>query len=90
MLNESDTTEESYHLTLDSAGRIRLPNAVRERLGVEHGDAIVVIEDDDEIRLETAAAALARAQDYFASFVPDGISLADELMAERREEVERE
>ena len=90
MLNESNTTHGSYHLTLDSAGRIRLPNAVRDRLGIEYGDAIVVIEDDDEIRLETAAAALSRAQDYFASFVPEGVSLADELMAERREEVGRE
>lgn len=90
MFMESNSSGDSYHLKVDSAGRIRLPNAIRERLGIEHGDAIVVVEDNHEIRIETAAAALARAQEYFASFVPGGVSLADELMADRREEAARE
>lgn len=90
MYTESGHQESLHHLRVDSSGRVRLPVQLREQLGVSHGDSIVVVADQNEIRLETAAQALLKAQEYFDSFVPDGVSLADELLAERRAEAASE
>lgn len=90
MLMETGHETGLYHLRLDSTGRIRLPIALRERLGISNGDSIVLVDGDDEVRLETAAQALLKAQEYFESFVPDGVSLADELLQERRDEAGHE
>lgn len=77
-------------VTIDSSGRIPLPIEIRKRLGVTYGDSLIIVGDDDTFRIETADEALRRAQEYFASFVGDGVSLVDELLAERRQEAERE
>lgn len=90
MQTESSHVDHCHHVRVDSSGRIRLPLELREKLGIESGDSVVVFEDDDEVRLQSAAMALTQAQEYFASFVPAGVSLADELIAERRKEAERE
>lgn len=79
-----------HHVRLDSSGRIRLPVSLREKLGIEHGDPVVVIEDDHQFRIETATDSLRKAQNYFSSFVPEGVSLADDLISERRDEAARE
>ena len=88
------TTEElppSVHqVRIDTSGRIALPAVLRERLGLTFGDSLLVIEDDGEVRIETAADALKEAQAYVASLVAPGVSLADELIAERRSEAASE
>lgn len=90
MLIETTPQEACHHIRVDSSGRIRLPVELKEKLGVTNGDCIVVVEHEDEIRLETAAQALIRAQEYFSSFVPQGVSLVDELLEERRAEAQGE
>ena len=90
MQTETVTPDSLHHVRLDSSGRIRLPLELRNQLGVTTGDSIVVVSDDHEIKIDSAAQALRKAQDYFADFVPDGVSLVDELIAERRAEAERE
>lgn len=87
---ENPPAETFHHIRVDSSGRIRLPVELREKLGVIHGDCIVVVDRGDEVRLETAANALAKAQEYFASFVPEGVSLVNDLMDERHMEVGNE
>ena len=90
MLIETTPQDACHHIRVDSSGRIRLPLELKEKLGVSNGDCVVVVEHEDEIRLETAAQALARAQEYFSSFIPEGVSLVDELLEERRAEVRDE
>lgn len=90
MQTDSFHIDHCHHVRVDSSGRIRLPLELREKLGIESGDSIVVFENDDQVRFQSAAMALSQAQDYFASFAPEGVSLADELIADRREEAERE
>ena len=79
-----------HQVRIDTSGRIALPAILRERLGLTFGDSLLVIEDDGEVRIETAADALKQAQAYIASLVEPGISLADELIAERRSEAASE
>ena len=75
---------------VDRQGRIMLPAEMRRRLGIEPGDTLVIDVGDDVVKLLTRRQALDRARRYLKRFVPDGVSLADELIADRRAEVERE
>jgi AbrB family looped-hinge helix DNA binding protein len=79
-----------YRTKLDRSGRITLPQPVRDRLHLTLGDELLVIREGEGFRIETPEQALKAAQEYFCSLVPPGVSLVDELLAERRAEFERE
>ena len=61
-----------HQVRIDTSGRIALPAVLRKRLGLTFGDSLLVIEDDGEVRLETADDALKEAQAYVASLVASG------------------
>jgi AbrB family looped-hinge helix DNA binding protein len=71
-------------------GRIVIPAEIREAMGIGVGDTIQLRFKDDELRIMTREARLKRAQERARKLIPSGVSLADELMAERREEARRE
>ena len=73
-----------------SGGRIVIPAEYRMALGLHEGDVVTLRLEDGEIRLYSFAEGLRRAQALVRQFVPEGVSLADELIAERRREAERE
>jgi AbrB family looped-hinge helix DNA binding protein len=77
-------------LVVGQGGRVVIPAPYREALGVDEGDELSVRFEDGEIRLTTPGLALRRAQEMLRRYVPAGRSLADELIAERRLEAERE
>ena len=56
----------------------------------EPGGKFIVYVEDGQIRLEPIQAAVARAQAIVRRYVPEGISLVDELSEERRLEADRE
>jgi len=82
--------EASVKVRLGPDGRIVVPAAMREALGLKEGDVLFARLEGGEIKLLTAKAAMLRAQAVMRQFVPDGVSLVDELIAERRREAERE
>lgn len=67
-----------------------IPADVRRELHLEPGETLVVRVERDRLVLERPHAALARLQSAFKQAVPDGVSLVDELLAERRAEAERD
>ena len=71
-------------------GRIVVPAPFREALGIKEGDTLVASLEDGEIRLLTIPAAVRRAQALVRQFVPQGVSLVDELLSERHREAEGE
>ncbi len=75
---------------LGSNGRLVIPAEYRKALGVGEGDELVVRFEDGELRLSTRKTALRRAQERVRRYVPEGVSLADELIQERREEAAKE
>jgi AbrB family looped-hinge helix DNA binding protein len=77
-------------LRLGPDGRVVIPAAFREALGLSEGDMLVASIDDGELNLLTRRAAVRRAQAIVRQFVPEGVSLVDELIEDRRREVERE
>lgn len=72
-------------------GRIGIPAALRDALGLKEGEPLLVeIGGDGEIHLLTRMAAIRRSQAFVRQFVPEGVSLVDELLEERRREATRE
>src|SRR5215218_4862503 len=100
MTDESNTMEEfcrglpankaSTKVRLSREGRVVIPAAFRESLGLKEGDVLFTRLEDGEIVLLTPEAAMRRAQTIVRQFVPEGVSLVDELIEERRREAERE
>jgi AbrB family looped-hinge helix DNA binding protein len=75
---------------LDSNGRIVIPASARRALGIEPGDELILVVEDGEIRLRTAGQAARKAQDLVRRYSRPGESLADSLVADRRDEASRE
>ena len=66
-----------------------VPVELRRELGLEEGTEMAIRSDGRRLILEPRDEVLRRLRGRFAD-VPDGISLADELAAERLEEARRE
>lgn len=78
-------------LKVDNQGRIMLPASWRRKYGVEASSELVVREHKDgSLRVETRNQGIRRAQALVRRYIPDGVSLAGELLEERREEARRE
>jgi AbrB family looped-hinge helix DNA binding protein len=77
-------------LRLGPDGRVVIPAAFREALDVSDGDTLIASVVDGELHLLTIPAAIRRAQAIVRQHVPEGVSLVDELLEDRRREVERE
>ena len=67
-------------------GRTVIPAALREQLGLKDGDRLIWEIRAGELVVTTRLAQLRRAQDLVRRYVPDGVSLADDLISERRAE----
>ena len=81
----------SRRVRIAPGGRVVIPAEFRKALGVEVGDSVVIELKDDELRLRSRQAAIKKVQAMVRKCLPaDGRSLADELIAERREEAARE
>jgi AbrB family looped-hinge helix DNA binding protein len=78
--------------TLDSAGRVVIPAAIRKRMGIKPGDEVMLWFEvaENELRIYTREHGIRKAQEIVCSRIPAHISLVDELIAERREEARRE
>ena len=75
---------------VETGGRVTVPAAFLEALGVSEGDSVVLTLEGHEVRLCGPDAAIRRVQRLVARYVPADVSLADELISERRREVARE
>jgi AbrB family looped-hinge helix DNA binding protein len=80
---------QSVEVHLGRQGRLVIPSALRRLLGFEEGDRLVAREESGRLVLEKPEMVKQRLKNRFAQ-VPINRSLADELIAERREEAKRE
>jgi AbrB family looped-hinge helix DNA binding protein len=77
-------------LRVNENGRVVLPAAFRKALNIRSGDQVLARLEDDEVRITTLKHRIERAQRHVRNFVKPGRSLADELIAERREAAKHE
>ncbi len=75
---------------LSQGGRVVIPADYREALGLKPGDDVVLVLEENEVRLVTPLQMIKRVQSLVRQHVPRSRKLADELIADRRKEVRRE
>jgi AbrB family looped-hinge helix DNA binding protein len=77
-------------MKMSEGGRVVIPVEIRRQLGLKDGDTVLWEFSNGEARLTTRAANIKRAQELVRKYVKPGVSIVDELIAERREEAARE
>jgi AbrB family looped-hinge helix DNA binding protein len=82
--------ETETRMRVNENGRVVIPASFRKALGINVGDEVVLRIENDELRITTLKRRLARAQRLVRKHVKPGVSLADELIAERREAASNE
>ena len=79
-----------YRLKVDSSGRIVLPADARDRQHIASGDTVVVVEDNHGLHIKTREQIKAEVQAYFADLAPPDVLLSEEILQDRRSEIERD
>jgi|NOAtaT_6_FD_contig_21_10321144_length_380_multi_5_in_0_out_0_1 AbrB family looped-hinge helix DNA binding protein len=71
---------------IDSNGRILIPASIRKQFEIKTGDVFVLRVIDGEIHMVSLNKVIDEAQQLIRQYVPEGVSMVDELMQMRREE----
>ena len=77
---------EPARTTVGPGGRSVIPAAIRAALAMEEGAEVSLRVVGEELRIVTPAAAMRRVRDLVRAATADTPSMADELIAERRQE----
>ena len=83
-------TAKTADIEVGESGRIVLPAAFRRKLGIRDGDVLTAEIVDGDIVLIPLDSGIRKAQAIVRRYVPEGVSLVDELLEERRREAARE
>lgn len=81
---------ESRSTKIVDGGKIVIPASFRRELGLQIGDTVVMEVVEGELRVRSRDAAITEIQRLVRSFVPEGVSVVDELIADRRAEAAKE
>lgn len=79
-----------YRVRLAAGGRIVIPAEVRQLLGIQVGEELLLNLDEVGFRLTTSRQAIRQAQSLFAKMKGEGESVVEELLRERRDEAAKE
>lgn len=77
-------------LKLDAGGRVLIPANVRDAMGIGNDNTVLAWLDGGELRLVSPQVAMRQAQQLARDLIAGSDSLADEVIAERRQEAKRE
>ena len=80
----------SQRVKLVEGGKLVIPAAFRREMGVKPGDTLIVEMDGGELRVRSLPSAIQRVQARMRELNPQGRSLVEELIADRRAEAARE
>ena len=80
----------SDRLTISTDGRVVIPIEMRSAMRLGNRGAVTATVVNGELRLISPTIALEKAQALVENLVPSDVSMADELIAERRTEALRE
>jgi hypothetical protein len=85
---QASKSEHVAWIRTDALARLQVPSELLRIAGIAGDEPVYARATKDGVELLSRRAALKRAHDIARKFVPDGVSLADELIAERRREAE--
>ena len=80
----SDVTNLSVQATLGTDGRLLIPAALRDAVGIKRGERLTLRVEDGRIVVESWKSTIKRIQDMLAHLKVPGQSVVDEFLAERR------
>jgi antitoxin component of MazEF toxin-antitoxin module len=89
-MEASDPAKIPGKISVAADGSAVVPAAAIKALSLKQGDSLFVRVAEGEIHLLTRRAITRRVQALVREFVPEGVSLVDELIEDRRREVEAE
>ena len=75
---------------IDANGRILIPYSIRKAWNIKSGDVFVIRTLDNELRIINLKQAITNAQNLINEYIPDNISLTEELFSIRKEEANKE
>ena len=81
---------EQMSVNVGKGGRIVIPARYRKALGIEDGDAVSIKLEGEELRVVSDETEVRRVREMLDRYVPEGVSLVDELLRERRGQVAAE
>ncbi|AMB44371.1 MULTISPECIES: AbrB/MazE/SpoVT family DNA-binding domain-containing protein [Methylobacteriaceae] len=81
---------ESRSTKIVDGGKLVIPASFRRELGVQVGDTVVMEMVDGELRVRSRNAAIDEIQKIVRGLVPEGVSVVDEFLADRRAEAAKE
>lgn len=87
---EPDVALKHARTKISDKGRLVIPAPFREALGIMPGDTVFLELVDGELRILTFEARLKRTHERMKNYAKPGISMVDELIAERRREAQKE
>lgn len=82
----SDPSPDQVRVVVGPGGRVVIPAAYREALGIEEGGAVFMRLEGGELRVVEDETEVRRVREMIARHVPEGVSLVDDLIRERRRE----
>lgn len=85
-----DVTVMDTRAVLTKNGRLLLPAKFRKALDLRPGDELILRLEKDSIQVIPLQQAVVQAQKLVRKYVPEGASLVEDLLAERREEAKNE
>jgi hypothetical protein len=80
----------AYRLVVRPDGSILLPKEIRDAFAVEGGGVVMAKLDGDTFGLISADTAIKRVRAMVRQYIPEGVDLVAQLIADRRAEAERE
>ena len=75
---------------VDNQGRISTPAKWRVEQGIKPGSELVVLEEDGRLIIQTREQAVREAQAIIRQYIPKDVSLVDDLIKDRKREMEME
>ena len=77
-------------MKMSDGGRVVIPAEIRKSMGLKEGDTVLWELRGGEAVLTTRLVQMRQAQTMVRQYVPAGVSLVDELIADRRAENARD
>ena len=87
---EGEIVMTTLKTTLEETGHLAIPLEYREAMGIKPGDELILTLEAGELHVLTPHQALRKAQSLVRRHVPEGHSLVDELIEDRRREARLE
>jgi AbrB family looped-hinge helix DNA binding protein len=72
-------------IRVNENGRIVIPAQFRKALGIKAGDEVVLMIENNELRVTTQQRRIQKARERAQRYLKPGVSLAEELIADRRQ-----